>query len=98
MKPWWKEWVDQPLHMLMVVGLMGGAYFQWPLYAAVLFALFWMLLRELEQHEWSILRVGSKDLLFCLLACFLFCAAIFLLEPPQDLTAKSIGDVIIQRK
>lgn len=98
MKPWWKEWVDQPLHMLMIFGLMAGAYFQWPLWAAALFGLAWMLLRELEQHKWNIFRVGRKDLAFCFLACILFCLVITLLDPPQDLTAESVGDVIIQRQ
>lgn len=96
MKPWWKEFVDQPLHMLMVVGLMLGAYFQWPLWAAALFGLFWMLLRELEQHDWK--KIGVKDSLFSLLACLLFCIVVLLLDPPRDLTAQGIGDVIIQRK
>ena len=71
-KPWWKEWVDQPLHMLMTAGLMAMAYFQIPLLGAAFFAFFWMWLREVEQHAWNWRLVGRTDLSFCLLSIVLF--------------------------
>ena len=80
MKPWWKEWVDQPLHMLMATGLFCMAYFHIPVAFSALFAFFWMWLRELEQHKWDWRLVGRTDLFFVLIACIL-CSVFFSIYP-----------------
>jgi hypothetical protein len=43
-----------------------------PAWLATVLVMTVALLRELEQHEWSIQAVGRRDLFFFFLACLIF--------------------------
>jgi hypothetical protein len=77
-KPFLEELRDQLLHMTHAALLACAIIFiHHPIFACIVVMLE-ALLRELEQHEWDIMKVGRRDLSFYFLSCLIVIVTYYL--------------------
>lgn len=73
-KSGWLEFGEQVAHGAYVVILAVGFVTPMPVWGAVLLAMGYFILRELEQKKWDWALIGRQDTFCAALACLIFAA------------------------
>ncbi|HEX2981359.1 MAG TPA: hypothetical protein VHO48_13915 [Anaerolineaceae bacterium] len=76
-KSGWLELGEQIGHGAYVVILAVGFVIPMPVWSAVLLAMGYFILRELEQKKWDWESIGRQDTLCAGLACLIFAAVYY---------------------